>query len=107
MKIKFIVLTTAQFVFPVLASAHGEQEGTWPMMMGWGHGMGGPMVIFMFLFWGVVLVGIVALIRSLSSRGGYAITQPAESALDILKKRYAKGEIDKEEFEEKKRVIEK
>jgi putative membrane protein len=60
----------------------------------------------MLLFWGVVLAGIIILIRSVFSKGGHGDTRPAESALDILKKRYAKGEIGQDEFEEKKRVIE-
>jgi putative membrane protein len=105
-KIKFIMLTAMQLVFPVLAFAHNDQYGMGPGMMGWGHSMGWPMLIFMFLFWGAMLAGIVALIRLVFSKSGYGGTQPVESALDILKKRYAKGEIDKEEFEEKKRMIE-
>jgi putative membrane protein len=40
-------------------------------------------------------------IRSASSRGEDA----ADSAFDALKKRYARGEINREEYEEKKRVI--
>ena len=105
-ELKFIALTAAQLVFPALTFAHDDRYGMWPGMMGWGHSMGWPMMIFMFLFWGAVLAGIIVLIRSLFLRGGNAGSQTAESALDILKKRYAKGEIGQDEFEEKKRVIE-
>lgn len=58
--------------------------------------------IFMLGFWILVIVGIVFLIRRIFSLPG---AKTEESALDILKKRYAKGEISKEEFEEKKRDI--
>lgn len=33
--------------------------------------------------------------------------EPEENALDILKKRFARGEIEREEFEERKRIITK
>lgn len=66
---------------------------------GWGWGMGFGMVIF----WVLVIVGIVYLVRALIGAERRGIKE--ESALDILKKRYARGEISKEEFEEKKKDI--
>ena len=66
---------------------------------GWGWGMG----LLMVLFWVLVIVGIVYLIRSFI--GAERKGMKEESALDILKKRYARGEISKEEFEEKKKDI--
>lgn len=70
---------------------------------GWGMGFGW---IFMILFWGVVILGIVALAKSLlgSSAGGGAA--PGKNALELLKERYARGEISKEEFEQKRRDLE-
>lgn len=61
----------------------------------------------------LIIVLIVLLIRFLgmgystrnSGSSATAGLPPAESALDILKKRYAKGEISKEEFEQMKRDI--
>jgi len=65
---------------------------------GWFHGFG---FIPMILFWIVLIVGIVLLIK-LMSLGDRKRAPDSESALDILKKRYAKGEITKEQFEQMK-----
>lgn len=79
--------------------------------MGWGHmtGYGGGFFgwFYMLIFWAVIILGIVLLAMWLlkQSRGGRPGTDDGESPLDILKKRYAKGEIDKEEFEEKKKTL--
>ena len=59
---------------------------------------------FMMGFWWIlVIVGITFLIKWLvDSRSGFGV---GESAVDVLKKRYARGEISREEFEEKKKAI--
>jgi putative membrane protein len=76
----------------------------WPVF-GWGFGgFGVIMLIIMIVFWGLIIWGIVALIRWLSRSGRSSYTQH-ETALEILKRRYASGEITKAEFEEKKRDL--
>ncbi len=70
-------------------------------MNGWGIGFGGG--IFMILFWILIIVGIVYIVKIIA--GGTKSEEKRESALDILKKRYARGEISKEEFEEKKKDL--
>lgn len=64
---------------------------------GWGMGFGW---LFMVLFWALVILGVVFIFKMISERSRPA--EKGETALDILKKRYAKGEITKEEFEKMK-----
>lgn len=76
------------------------------MMNNWaGDWMMGGMWPLSILFWILVVAGVVLIVRGLTARDGQEKTSPAESPLDILKTRYAKGEIDKETFETMKRDI--
>ena len=92
----------------ILNQWRGYEWGMHPGgMMGWGYGMSWLSHIFMAAFWIAILVGIIFLIRWLivSARPGSSKGGREDSALEILKRRYARGEIDKEEFEEKKRDL--
>lgn len=76
------------------------------MMNGWGgnawSGFGILGWISMIAFWFLIILGVVALIRYISRSGQ---NRDSQTPLDILKKRYAHGEIDKKEFEEKKKDL--
>ncbi len=75
------------------------------MMGGWGMGWFGG--IFMMIFWVLVLVGLIFLIKWLVQTTNRVKSDAgsSNSALEILKERYARGEIDSAEFEEKKKVL--
>ncbi len=77
------------------------------MMWGWGHPMGWLSMIMMALFWVALIIAVIFLVRwiLLSTGGRNHESLREESPLEILKKRYARGEIDKQEFEEKKRDL--
>lgn len=66
-----------------------------------GHGFGGG---FMGFFWLIALVlivwAVIALVKSGSNTGSNE-----QKPLDLLKERYARGEIDKEEFEQKRKDL--
>jgi putative membrane protein len=74
-------------------------------MNGWSM-MSPGMWIFMLLFWGLVIVGIVSIIRWLVGRGQRQDRSQSETPLEILQKRYARGEIEREEYERMKKDLE-
>ncbi len=77
----------------------------WGMGGGWGFGIFG--MVFMLVFWVLIIAGIVLVVRWLvdQRRPGSASGPGAESPLDILKKRYARGEIGKEEYDRMKQDL--
>jgi putative membrane protein len=80
-------------------------------MMGWGGGWYGMIFgpLFMILFLAVLIAAVVILVRWLggSWQGTYPphTSPPTRSPIDILKERFARGEIDKAEFEDRRRVL--
>lgn len=70
-------------------------------MMGWGEGL---MMLIVLVFWGGIIALIVWVVTRLTRRetrsgGG------KQSPLDIARERYARGDINKEQFEQIKRDL--
>jgi len=103
------------FMMPMMggwSGAWADQDGSSPwgynstnnmMNFGFGH-FGGFGWIFMILWWVLIIAGIVALIKWLTNQS-HSTHNQEKSALDVLRERYAKGEIDKAEFEAKKKDL--
>ncbi len=95
-------------LIPARALAQGY-HGSWlshpGMTMGWGMGIFG--MIFMLIFWGLIITGLVFLIKWLFSLGNKTAEKNNSNsrALEILKERYARGEIDKNEFDARKQDL--
>ncbi|WP_019614015.1 SHOCT domain-containing protein [Psychromonas ossibalaenae] len=68
-------------------------------MFGW-HGMGFGMGLSTLIFWILMILAVVWLVRHLRSE-----KSTSDSALEIAKRRFAQGEIDKDQFDEIKRHI--
>jgi putative membrane protein len=75
-------------------------EWHWEMHPMWWWGWG--MIAMMFLFWVLFVVGLIVGIRWLIGKGN---EQKQNSAMEILRQRYARGEINKEEFEAKRKDL--
>ena len=78
----------------------GWMHPMWGLWGIWGFGM----MLFMFLFWALVITGIVLGIRWLIRQGR---PEMSDSALEILRQRYARGDINREEFEAKRKDLQR
>ena len=107
--IKWVVTTGSALTFMqgaawAQAPADADRYAYGPHMMWWGGGGYGMIFgpLFMLLILAALIATVVLLVRWL---GGPWQQTPHRTALDILKERFARGEIDKNEFEERRRVI--
>lgn len=75
-------------------------DGDWS---GWGWGFGFGHWIFGILIWGLIIFGVVALFRTMTGNSSPSVRR---SALDILEERYARGEIDRNQYEQMRRDLE-
>jgi len=80
-------------------------------MHGYGYGGWGiAMMVVMMLFWLLILLGIIFfvwfLVESARRAAGGHPAAPHETPLQILQKRYARGEITREQYQEMKRELE-
>ncbi len=78
-------------------------------MMGWyGNGMGTggwvAMIVMMVLFWGLVIFAGMMIFRGTDRDRGRSEVQ-GRGALAILDERFARGEVDRDEYEERKAVL--
>lgn len=84
---------------PALADANGGMMNGYGMG---GYGFGG---FGMLLFWGLVIAAVVLVVMQLRGRGESETVAP--DALEELRLRYARGEIDEEEFQRRKAALDK
>jgi putative membrane protein len=93
------------FAVPAAAWAQERAWDGWgmhPMWGPWSGGWGIAMMVIMILFWGLGIAGLVVGIRWLVTER----RPPAsDRALAALRERYARGEIDREEFERRRRDL--
>jgi putative membrane protein len=99
------VLLSALLTAGVARAQYYGPSHMWGSEWGWGHMIFGSAL--MVLFWGGIILVIVLVVRWLGTGAGgqHAVPPPGKTALDILKERFARGEIDKDEFEERKRLL--
>ena len=60
----------------------------------------------MMIFWWILIIALILIVIRVAMRSGIKQSDGQDkSPLEILKKRYAKGEINKEEYEDRKNEL--
>lgn len=100
-------LSVPAMFWPTVTSAQMiERSGEyWHSDWGWGHMIFGSFM--MVVFWALVIAAVVLVVRAFIGRPHAVGKQTAgNDPLAILRERYARGEIDREEFDDRKRRLE-
>lgn len=104
--VSLIAMNFVLLIMPMLAWSQQRGDVYGPHMM-WGGWFFGP--IMMIVLIAVAAIVVLLIVRWLGgvphSIGPHTTVKQGESPLDILKERFARGEIDKDEFEERRRVL--
>jgi putative membrane protein len=97
-------LAAAGAAMPAVAQPY-DGMGMWHGNWGWGHMAAGGLL--MLLFWGGVIVMLVLLVRAFGGGGARqdGMRPPGSTALEVLEERFARGEIDQQEFAERRRIL--
>lgn len=80
---------------PLWGNMDWRWDGGWPILGG----------MHMILWWVFLIIGIVVLFKVLTKSSSRDLRNNGDRALKILKERYARGEIGKDEFQQKKRDL--
>ena len=104
-KINLLLTTAVIAVFSAMPALADVDGGAYGGRHHWGDGMGwfiGPFMMLLFL--GAVVLVVVLLVRGLGGTGGGERRGKTE-AMEILRERFARGEIDREEFEQRRQAL--
>jgi putative membrane protein len=104
MQLREALLIAVPVTVLTTASAAAQTYGDHPHMGAWGWGgmIFGPIMMIVFI---ALIVAAVVLVIRWTGLGGSAVAGGAKKARHILDERFARGEIDKDDYEERKRVL--
>ena len=103
----FLTLVSALLASTCAFAQRSVDHGYWGHGWEYGHMLFGGLA--MIIFWGGIIVLVILLIRWLGpGYGGVGISHtPRQTPLEILQERYARGEIDKAEYEERRKTLQR
>jgi len=105
---RFVKLLAAVPALLVASVVFADQQGGYHGHPMWGSGWHGWFMgpFMMMLFLAVAVALVVFFVRKTGTGDGRPANDPSRrSPLDILKERFARGEIDQTEFEERRKVL--